>query len=230
LLLAETFISTSQHEVSTWDCDWNWADSDDLNLLSRCAFVAGPVCNFHDQEDPRKQHAEDPRKQQAANGNRRSRTPKIPASNRPQTATVARSKASPKTQHEAASKFFRQTKVRTRILELQAQVASQSVTAAALTLDAHMEMLRELRDKADQRGQTSAAIRAEELRGQLRRFYVKQVETAATLANSSAWAPRNCGLTCAANSRRPRAQSSTDFLHVVGHSPNFRPQVPSGTT
>jgi hypothetical protein len=45
------------------------------------------------------------------------------------------------------------------------------------TLDAHMEMLRELRDKADQRGQTSAAIRAEELRGQLNRFYVKQVET-----------------------------------------------------
>jgi hypothetical protein len=40
-----------------------------------------------------------------------------------------------------------------------------------------MEMLRELRDKADQRGQTSAEIRAEDLRGQLRRFYVKQVET-----------------------------------------------------
>jgi hypothetical protein len=63
------------------------------------------------------------------------------------------------------------------VLELQAQVAEQSVTAAALTLGAQMEMLRELRDKADQRGQTSAAIRAEELRGQLSRFYVKQVET-----------------------------------------------------
>jgi hypothetical protein len=74
-------------------------------------------------------------------------------------------------------KFFRQTKVRTRILELQARVESQSVTAAALTLDAHMEKLRELRDKADQRGQTNAAIRAEELRGQLKRFYVKQVES-----------------------------------------------------
>jgi hypothetical protein len=43
------------------------------------------------------------------------------------------------------------------------------------TLEAHMEMLRELRDKADQRGQTSAAIRAEKLRGQLQRYYVKQV-------------------------------------------------------
>jgi hypothetical protein len=40
-----------------------------------------------------------------------------------------------------------------------------------------MEKLRELRDRADQRGQTSAAIRAEELRGQLKRFYVKQVES-----------------------------------------------------
>jgi hypothetical protein len=40
-----------------------------------------------------------------------------------------------------------------------------------------MEKLRELRDKADQRGQTNAAIRAEELRGQLQRFNVKQVET-----------------------------------------------------
>jgi hypothetical protein len=87
------------------------------------------------------------------------------------------SKASLKTINEKASRFFAQGKVRARIVELQAQVAAQSVTAAALTLDAHMEMLRELRDKADQRGQTSAAIRAEELRGQLRRFYVKQVET-----------------------------------------------------
>jgi hypothetical protein len=40
-----------------------------------------------------------------------------------------------------------------------------------------LEKLRELRDKADERGQTNAAIRAEELRGQLKRFYVKQVET-----------------------------------------------------
>jgi hypothetical protein len=40
-----------------------------------------------------------------------------------------------------------------------------------------MEKLRELRDEARQRGQLSAAIKAEELRGQLRRFYVKQVES-----------------------------------------------------
>jgi hypothetical protein len=88
-----------------------------------------------------------------------------------------KSKANPKTQHEAASKFFRQTKVRTRILELQAQVASQSITAATLTLDAHLEKLRELRDEARERGQLSAAIHAEVKRGEARRFYVKQIES-----------------------------------------------------
>jgi hypothetical protein len=66
--------------------------------------------------------------------------------------------------------------VKARIVELQAQVASQSVTAAALTFDAHMEKLEELRDEAQQRGQLSAAIQAEVKRGELRRFYVKQVE------------------------------------------------------
>jgi hypothetical protein len=83
----------------------------------------------------------------------------------------------PQPYREQASRLLEKYKVRSRIAELQAQVVSQSVIAAALTLDAHMEMLSELRDKADQRGQTSAAIRAEELRGQLMRFYVKQVET-----------------------------------------------------
>jgi hypothetical protein len=70
-----------------------------------------------------------------------------------------------------------QGKVKARITELHLEVAAISAPTAALTLEAHMEMLRVLRDKADQRGQTSAAIRAEELRGQLQRFYVKQVET-----------------------------------------------------
>jgi hypothetical protein len=76
-----------------------------------------------------------------------------------------------------ASKFFAKPKVRLRVLELQAQVESQSVTAAALTLDAHLEKLRELRDEARERGQLSAAIHAEVKRGEARRFYVKQVES-----------------------------------------------------
>jgi hypothetical protein len=72
---------------------------------------------------------------------------------------------------------FAQGKVRARIVELHAEIASRSATAAALTLDAHMEKLRELRDEARQRGQLSAAIQAEVKRGELRRFYVKQVES-----------------------------------------------------
>ena len=51
--------------------------------------------------------------------------------------------------------------------------AVHPLVVANFDLDAQLA----LRDKADQRGQTSAAIRAEELRGQLKRFYVKQVES-----------------------------------------------------
>ena len=39
-----------------------------------------------------------------------------------------------------------------------------------------MEMLKELRNEARQRGNISAAIQAEVKRGETRRFYVKQVE------------------------------------------------------
>jgi phage terminase small subunit len=45
-----------------------------------------------------------------------------------------------------------------------------------LTLEEHMEELRKLREEARINGQTAAAIKAEELRGKLRRFYVEQVE------------------------------------------------------
>ena len=37
--------------------------------------------------------------------------------------------------------------------------------------------MEKLRDKADQRGQTSATIQTEVKRGELRRLYVKQVES-----------------------------------------------------
>jgi hypothetical protein len=47
---------------------------------------------------------------------------------------------------------------------------------ALLSLAEHM---RELRDKARELNQTAAANRAEQLRGELRRFYVKQVESGA---------------------------------------------------
>src|SRR5262245_55858607 len=54
----------------------------------------------------------------------------------------------------------------------------QSETAEAiLTLEAHMSELQSLRDAARSAGQLSAAITAEVKRGELMRFYVKQVES-----------------------------------------------------
>jgi hypothetical protein len=41
-----------------------------------------------------------------------------------------------------------------------------------LTIDEHMEELKTLRNMAKETGQMSAAIKAEELRGKLRRFYI----------------------------------------------------------
>ena len=47
-----------------------------------------------------------------------------------------------------------------------------------LTLEEHMQELKSLRDMAKNAGQLSAAISAEVKRGELRRFYVKQIESA----------------------------------------------------
>ena len=55
-------------------------------------------------------------------------------------------------------------------------LSEQREGKALLSLEEHMEKLAELRDNAEQRGQMSAAIAAEVKRGELRRFYVKQIE------------------------------------------------------
>ena len=86
------------------------------------------------------------------------------------------SKAKPKSIAVEASKFFSKPNVRLRMLELQSAVVDKAVGEAALTIEAHAEKLKELRDAALQRGQLSAAIAAEVKRGELRRFYIKQVE------------------------------------------------------
>jgi hypothetical protein len=72
---------------------------------------------------------------------------------------------------------FRQPKVRLRIVELQSEVASKLSADAALTVELHMEKLRELRDRAASLNHMSAAINAERLRGELWGFYVKQIAT-----------------------------------------------------
>lgn len=89
------------------------------------------------------------------------------------------SKAKPDSIYAQASKFFSQDKVRLRIVELQAKVELRAADEGQilLSVEQHMRKLEELRDKAELRGQMSAAIAAEVKRGELRRFYVKQVET-----------------------------------------------------
>jgi len=59
---------------------------------------------------------------------------------------------------EEVSKFVRQSKVRTRFIELQSEVAAKLSGDAALTIEQHMQRLRELRDKASGLNQMSAAI------------------------------------------------------------------------
>lgn len=87
------------------------------------------------------------------------------------------SKAKPNAINVMASRFFAKDKVKLRLAELHAQVVNELSATTKLTLEAHMEKLRELRDEARDKGQLSAAIQAEKLRGEASRFYVKQMET-----------------------------------------------------
>jgi len=73
-----------------------------------------------------------------------------------------------------ASKLVRHPKIAQRLDRFR---ESRSVEAI-LTLEAHMIELQSLRDAARGAGQLSAAITAEVKRGELMRFYVKQVESA----------------------------------------------------
>jgi len=73
-----------------------------------------------------------------------------------------------------ASKLARHPKIALRLGRFR-----ESKTAdAILTLEAHMEELKTLRDIAKSAGQLSAAISAEAKRGELMRFYVKKIESA----------------------------------------------------
>ncbi len=87
------------------------------------------------------------------------------------------SKASKRSIAVEASKIFSEPDMRLRVAELQSAVAKQSTVHAALTLDAHVAKLLALREKAELAGNIPAAIKAEELIGQLGKHYVKQVET-----------------------------------------------------
>jgi phage terminase small subunit len=72
-----------------------------------------------------------------------------------------------------ASRLLNHPKVTLRL----ASVQEKEEVKALLSLEEHMQQLRELRDRAVALGQMSAAIRAEVKRGELRGFYVMQVES-----------------------------------------------------
>jgi phage terminase small subunit len=73
-----------------------------------------------------------------------------------------------------ASRLLHNPKVTLRLDRVQ----ERQEVKALLCLEEHMEELRVLRDMAKSNSQLSAAIQAEVKRGELRRFYVKQVESA----------------------------------------------------
>lgn len=72
-----------------------------------------------------------------------------------------------------ACRLLQHPNVALRLAGLQKRAEAKAI----LTLEEHMAELQTLRDLAKQNAQLSAAIKAEELRGKLRRFYVEQIET-----------------------------------------------------
>ena len=80
--------------------------------------------------------------------------------------------SSPSTAYAHGARLVRNGKVRARMNELQSAEEIKSL----LTMQQHLEELRVLREMAKANCQMSAAIRAEELRGRLRGFYVDHVQ------------------------------------------------------
>lgn len=80
----------------------------------------------------------------------------------------------------AASSLLKNEDIHGRLVELQElnkPAESAVVDDTNLTLIEHMQMLRILRDEARAEGKLQAAIQAEVKRGELRKFYIKQVES-----------------------------------------------------
>jgi phage terminase small subunit len=75
--------------------------------------------------------------------------------------------------HVKASELLADGKVTVRLSQLQ----EREEVKALLSLEDHMEELRVLREIAKTNKQLSAAITAEVKRGELRKFYVKRIET-----------------------------------------------------
>lgn len=78
----------------------------------------------------------------------------------------------PATVNRKAKMLMDMGKIRARLTELQSEAAEKS----KLTLESHLEKLRELRDAAADFGQFSAAIRAEIARGKAAGLYREQID------------------------------------------------------
>lgn len=82
------------------------------------------------------------------------------------------SKMKPETIQSAASRLMAYSKVSARVEEIRRPV----VKRAQITLEAHLERLRQLSEKAEQAEQYSAAISAEVSRGKASGLYTEKVE------------------------------------------------------
>jgi phage terminase small subunit len=85
-------------------------------------------------------------------------------------AVKVRSTTKPETVNQEASKIMARPHVRTRVGELRKPIAEK----AMITLESHMERLKELAQIALDNGQVAAAIKAEELRGKASGIYVEK--------------------------------------------------------
>ena len=85
-------------------------------------------------------------------------------------AVKVRPTTKPETVNQEASKIMARPNVRTRVEELRKPIAEK----AMLTLESHMERLKELAEIALDNGQVAAAIKAEELRGKASGIYVEK--------------------------------------------------------
>ena len=81
-----------------------------------------------------------------------------------------------KTANEAASRLLKNSKVAARLAELRAPAAEK----AQITLDSHLAELADLRDKAKEARQFSAAIAAEIARGKASGVHIEKTEATVT--------------------------------------------------
>jgi phage terminase small subunit len=82
------------------------------------------------------------------------------------------SRMKPETVQQKASRLMADGKVRARVEEIRAPI----VQKAQITLESHLERLKQLSEKAEQEGQFSAAISAEVSRGKASGLYTEKID------------------------------------------------------